>query len=263
MPAEQSRIDHALTLIRDFARATHRNMGFPHIGEARLVAGMIERVNDPTKQNQAAASLCGPAAFLYCLLNAHPEQYVQYVVDLYLTGKARIGSLKVEPSVDCRYYAPPADRIAPVDWIALASLCDSENTTLTYSSVDDTAAGITMPHSLAHWLGAAGFSGVKNDTNLVHRKGRKDVEAAKQEADLFRRVCLFINANLLDAAKQTKKSMFPDHWAVIEKNPQIVNDAVSLSVYSWGSIVSIPNTGALSIDDFTKNFYGVVSAKPT
>ena len=64
MPAEQSRIDHALTLIRDFARAKHRNMGFPHIGEARLVAGMIERVNDPTKQNQAAASLCGPAAFL-------------------------------------------------------------------------------------------------------------------------------------------------------------------------------------------------------
>ena len=263
MRAEQGRIAYALTLINDFSRAKHRNMGFPRIGEAAVVDGMIDRVKDPTKHSQGWASLCGPAAFLYCLLNTHPEQYVKYVIDLYLTGKARIGSLKVEPSVDCRYYRPPSDRIAPVDWIALASLRDSENTTLTYSSVDDTAAGITLPHSLAHWFSAAGFSGVRNDTNLVHRKGRKEVENFKQEADLFRWVCLFINTNLLYPAKQTRKSIFPDHWAVVEQAPRIANGSVSLTVYSWGSLIAIPEVGALSIDDLTKNFYGVVSAKPT
>src|ERR1700758_4038487 len=104
-------------------------MDVPRIQQADVVSGMIDRVKDPTKQNQADANLCGPAAFLYCLLNEHPDYYVGYVIDLFLTGKARIGALKVEPSLDCRYSTPPKGRIDPVDWIALASLRDSENTT--------------------------------------------------------------------------------------------------------------------------------------
>lgn len=263
MPAEQFRIDYALKLINDFAQTKRHNMGFPEIRQADVVSGLIERVKDPSKQDQASANLCGPAAFLYCLLNEHPDYYVRYVVDLFLTGKARIGALKVEPSLDCRYYKPPAGRIAPVDWIALASLRDSENTTLTFSSIDDTVAGITMPHSLAKWLREAGFSGVKNDTNLVHNKGRKEVEECAQEIALFRWVFLFINDNLLYVTTQTKRSTFPNHWIVLDSAPQIAGDDVSVSVYSWGKVNPIPPYGRLTVKDFAKNFYGFVSAKPT
>lgn len=263
MPAEQFRISYALKLINDFAQAKHRNMGFPHVKQADVVTGLTERVNDPTKQNQAEANLCGPAAFLYCLLNEHPEYYVQYVVDLFLTGKAHIGALKVEPSLDCRYYDPPANRIAPVDWIALASLRDSENTTFTFSSIDDTVAGITMPHSLAKWLSESGFSGVKNDTNLVHSKGQREIEECGQEVALYRWVFLFINDNLLDGTKQTKSSTFPNHWIVLDSAPQIAGDDISFTAYSWGKINPVPPSGTLTVNDFAKNFYGFVSGKPT
>ena len=263
MAAQQFRIDYALKLINDFAQAKHRNIGFPHIKQADVVKGMTERMNDPRTQSQADANLCGPAAFLYCVLNEHPDYYVNYVIDLFLTGKAHIGALKVEPSLDCRYYDPPANRIAPVDWIALASLRDSENTTLTFSSIDDTAAGITMPHSLAKWFRDSGFSGVKNDTNLVHNKGRKEIEECGQELGLYRWVVLFVNDNLLYPDKQTDKSFFPNHWIVLDSAPQFSGDDISFTVYSWGKIKPIPPGGPLTVKEFSRNFYGFVSAKPT
>ena len=56
------------------------------------------------------------------MLNYKPELYVEYVIDLFTTGKARIGSLEVKPGTACRAYQPPKDKIAGVDWVALASL---------------------------------------------------------------------------------------------------------------------------------------------
>ena len=78
-----------------------------------------------------------------------PHLYTQYVIDLYRTGEARIGDLHVKPSAGCRAYQSPRDKIHPVDWIALASLRDSENSFLDYSSANDTAAGITIPRGFA------------------------------------------------------------------------------------------------------------------
>src|SRR5262245_14600235 len=108
-----SRLD-AFSLFFPGSCPNNRDRRIPRIDQADVVAGLRERVNDPHKQNQGAASLCGPAAFFYCVLNYKPELYVQYVIDLFTTGKARIGSLKVEPSLPCRVSQPTTDRIAPV-----------------------------------------------------------------------------------------------------------------------------------------------------
>jgi hypothetical protein len=60
-------------------------------------------------------------------------------IDQYRHLTARIGSLKVEPSPPCRVYQPPTDKIAPVDWIALASLRVS--LTLTNTDPSDRTIG--------------------------------------------------------------------------------------------------------------------------
>jgi len=176
MPAEEFRQAYALSLIDKFPPLP-KGRPFPRIHLEDVIAGLRERVTDPTKQNQGAASLCGPAAFFYCVLNYKPELYVQYVIDLFTTGKAHIGSLKVEPSLPCRVYQPPADKIAPVDWIALASLRDSENTIMDYASADDTVAGITRPGTLASWFRDIGYQNVRDDTNYYFCKGAKEIQA--------------------------------------------------------------------------------------
>ena len=92
MFAGEMRKTYALSLIQNFPELP-KGRPFPRISEADIVTGLHDRVIDPTKQNQGTAGLCGPAAFFYCVLNYKPELYVQYVIDLFTTVKAHIGSL--------------------------------------------------------------------------------------------------------------------------------------------------------------------------
>ena len=121
MFAGDMRKTYALSLI-DKMPPLPKGRPFPRIARDAVVAGLRDRVNDPRKQNQSAASLCGPAAFFYCVLNYKPELYVQYVIDLFTTGKARIGSLMVEPSLGCRAYDPGARLLRSIGlrWLACA-----------------------------------------------------------------------------------------------------------------------------------------------
>lgn len=261
MPAEDYRKTYALSLIDNFPPLP-KGRPFPRIDQADVVAGLRERVNDPYKQDQGAASLCGPAAFFYCVLNYKPELYVQYVIDLFTTGKARIGSLEVEPRPSCRVYQPPKDKIAAVDWIALASLRDSENAILDYASADDTASGITRPRTLASWLRDIGYQGVRDDTNYYISKGRKEIEAFDRDIRVNRDVCLLVNDNMLSAHTNKQKSTICNHWIVVDEAPRLNGDQISVSVYSWGKPCRIPDSGPLSVRDFSLNFYGYVSGMP-
>jgi hypothetical protein len=262
MPAEQYRIDYALSLVTAFAPGGH-GRGFARINRADVVDGLRVRIQQPFKVDQSAASLCGPAAFFYCLLEEHPELYAQYVIDLYNAGEAYINGLHVKPSAGCRGYAPPPAKIHPVDWIALASLRDSENTLLDYSSADDTAAGITMPHSLANWFNKIGWRGVRNNTNVFFTKGRDEINECARDFNAGRRVCLFINMQMLDAFKFAHHSVTPDHWVVLTKRPTIQNDLLSFGVYTWGDLRDIPRTGGYPLDGFYRNLYGYVSSTPS
>jgi hypothetical protein len=249
----------AESLIDAFAAGSGSG-AFPNVARGDVVDGLRARVADPQTQNQKASSLCGPSALLYCLLNDNPEVYVQYVVDLYTTGRANLGTLTVQPGTDCRRYRPPPDKIAAVDWIALASLRDSDNSILDYESVDDTAAGITMPHSLAAWFRALGYGDVRNVTNVFFTKDRSDIDACDQLQTHGRWVCLFINAQMLEAHTDESRSFTPDHWVVLESDASVVGDALSISVYTWGDIRRVPFAGTLAVNHFCRNFYGYVSA---
>ena len=99
-------------------------------------------------------------------LRREPEDFARYVIDLYETGRAKIGSLEVKPGADCRNYRVVADDVAAVDWVALASLRDGGNALLDYQSPSNEAAGITLPGTLASWFRAGDFRPVENKTNL-------------------------------------------------------------------------------------------------
>src|ERR1700676_4559569 len=117
-------------VLLDFGKKSAKG-AFPNIDRADVVAGLRKRISPGGAQNidQGASSLCGPAAVMFCVASRNPEMYVQYVTDLYDQGQAKFGTLPVTPSPLCRNYSPKMDA---ADWIALASLRDSDNKILNY-----------------------------------------------------------------------------------------------------------------------------------
>ena len=110
MFAGPMRKDYALSLIDRFPPLP-KGRPFPRIDPAELIADLRKRVKDPVTQDQGAASLCCPASFFYCVLNYKPELYVQYVIDLFTTGKARSDAPPPGP--------PPRDPAATLQRVQL------------------------------------------------------------------------------------------------------------------------------------------------
>ena len=179
-----------------------------------FVKGMEARRNDPTRIAQSGSSLCGPAAFLYCVAREKPDDFANYVLDLALEGTARLGGLTVAPGEKCRdtVSLTVGERsIAPVDWVTLASLRDSANSVAAMESVDSDAAGITLPKDLAGWFEKTGWFVVRNRANkaapndpLHHLLGINSLPRSY--------ICLFINANIM---KNSWMASIPNHWVVL------------------------------------------------
>jgi hypothetical protein len=244
-------------------------------GPLQLIRDIIDRIKQPWLINQSSASLCGPAAFMYCIVKDAPEIYVQYVRDLYLNGKASINQLQVEPSADCLNGTIESgeSKIAFVDWIALASLRDSENSFFDYSSVNDSASGITLPAKLTQWFKLAGYCNVNNSTSLAWSQGAKHLLDAAVSYQNNRNVCLFVSGKALDTPFAFK--IFPSHWVVmsgsltLDKPPHtdyskkiedLKEKTCSLPVYNWGYEKYEWNAKTLSLDDLSDYYFGSVTA---
>lgn len=242
------------SLLADFASGPATG-AFPRITRDQVLSGLRERVADPDTINQGDASLCGPASFLYCLLHDNAERYVRYVIDMYRGGSARIGTLDVRPSADCRNATPRG--IAPVDWVALASLRDSENTFMDYQDSSNQLSGITMPGTLASWFRAAGYRNVRNDTNVFFTKGKDDLTVATSLLRQCRRICLFINADMVDNPGGGGGFFtIPNHWVVMTESSGISGGNVRISIWTWGRTRSL---GSVDAGELTENFFGYVA----
>jgi len=267
--AKQEYVDQALRMIDNFERDMFDRSGdkraFKNLQPRLSIARALrERVNDPTKIDQNQGSLCGPAAFFYCVLNTRPHLYVACVIDLYLDGVGRINDLVIRPGQGCRGYASDSSQIADVDWIALASLRDSTNSDVAYSTPEKEYAGITMPHDMVSWFRKAGFLSVRDNTNLVRGKDFDTLLEANTQLLAARFVCLLVKANIVSFRTYSDRPVFPNHWIVLEAPLNRAEpDNVSFSVYSGGEITDAPPRGkTLSQSDVSKYFYGYVSAGP-
>ena len=230
---------------------------FPNIKRADVVNGLNDRLAKPSRIDQSNTSLCGAASLMYTLARLKPEVYAQYVTELYTTGETKLGTHSVKPGPDCkRYSATTTSGIHPADWVALASLRDSENDTFVYDSPSAEVGGITMPGDLLDWFKYAGFSKDSNVTNLVWTKDESDLKTASSKFSLSQTVCLFINANLLQ--HPDSGSAFPDHWVVLESPVSITKGNVDLTVYTWGGTQQV----SLPVSKFCTNFYGFIACSP-
>ena len=131
------------------------------------------------------------------------------------------------------------------------------------SSVDDDVSCGSLPGDVANWFRKLGYREVRNDSNLYFCKGRKEIEAVDRDMQFNRDVCLLINDNMLDDHTSRLKSTFVNHWVVVDEPPEIKDGRISLSVYTWGALQRVPTVGSLTLEEFSRNFYGYVSGTPT
>lgn len=244
---------------------------FPKLDRDVVGVELLMRISEPGIIAQKASSLCGPAALLYSIASHRPLRYVEFATDLYDKGRGRIGELVITPGTETRQYDPKNSAtkktgpIAAADWLTLASIRDSENWFLDYEAASDKVAGITMPSSLAKWFIQAGFRDVKNVTNVVFTKGQNALDDVQNLLSKGYRVCLFVHKNMVVRGTEADWSPWPNHWIAVTKVISHKVD-VKIQVFNHGKKkgrYQIPRSGKkLLAEDFFKNFYGYVAAKP-
>ena len=259
--------DDAKKLVDTFEKGTKVDLWL-HIKRAELAKGLRERIDDPDMINQGQTSLCGPADFIRDVATDTPKVYAKAAIDLYETGSALIGTFRIKPTKDLKFYKLPATAlIDPADWILCASIRDSDNWFLDYQAETDDVSAITMPHSKASWLKQASYTDVINETNTVFNK---DLVNARQASALLAKgykVALFISADMLSLSTQGNASVYPDHWVALTREIKVSGLAadpapkVSFRVYTWGGQREVPSGGSLSIKQFLNNYYGFVACK--
>lgn len=260
LPSDKHRL--AAEMVCDFLERSGASR-FPRLDRDDVGVGMLMRIANTGIMQQDESSLCGPAALLFSVVSDNPVAYVRFAVDLYEKGKASLYRLKIEPDEDVCNYRPPA-AMDHVDWMTMASIRDSENWFLDYDTAKKETAGMTLPGELAHWFRRAGYSDVREETNLYFNKGTGTIDDANRLFGRGYRVCLFIGINMLSEKDQTAGSLTAEHWVVQRSPIDRSNGKVRLQVFTWGEgNYQIPHgIKDLSVGDFLDNFYGYVAGKP-
>src|SRR5262245_60090157 len=118
----------ATALVNAFATASGAGV-WPGLNRAALAAQLKVRIDKPDTVDQAGTPFCGPASFTRAVIIDMPDAYAQAAIDLFNTGEATIGSLKIKPGDTVRKSAPQHST-TQADWIMLASIRDSGNAVL-------------------------------------------------------------------------------------------------------------------------------------
>ncbi len=259
----------------------------PNMTRAKIGEAIAKRVRAPETINQQGAPLCGPAAFMFCLANAHPWHYARYAIDLMTRGEAYLGQLHIKPSIGCRQ-ADIGTAIEPIDWVTLASLRDASNGILSMNGPGSSMAGITGAGTMASWFEQSGLFTHVGNMAQYQPVSLERLLAADLQASIGRYVCLLVRAAVLGAVagevpvpklNGMPRTLVgtPDHWVVMREpmglGPSCYNSArtdvaemlrkkkLSFRVYSWGAISSVnERVYDLTVDKFLPYFYGCVSA---
>ncbi len=261
----------ATALVDTFAAASGAGV-WPGLSRTTLAAELKARLGAPNSVDQAQTPLCGGASFTRALIIDKHDDYAKAAIDLFNTGEATIGTLKIKPGATVRTSAPQ-NGTSQADWIMLASIRDSGNLVLSAGGwFGGGAAGITVPGTLAGWFTAAGFSTVINKADVLQTvpavRAMQIVTANAYRAGGYH-VVMFIDADVMDTDDQDDwTSLYPDHWvtlttSVTDGGTLAYDDPISMSVFSWGAIYPIPEvaTKPLQKRDFLSKFYGFIAAR--
>ncbi len=206
-------VDQANRLITDFwCGHFTKSEYYPLVDKAYLLEDLRKRVDSPGDVAQKDTSLCGPACFIYVLLNTCPDLYVKLVLDLYQHGKTTLGRLQLVPSSKAGNVPPGMDA---VDWIALSGMKTN------YYHKDQQVAGITLPGTVEDWFTQIGFKYVVDETNLFSTKELDALLPMQQAFSSGYSVCLLVHAEAFDFGYERDRSLLPNHWVVLGSQVQI------------------------------------------
>ncbi|MCP9267268.1 hypothetical protein M5U04_03950 [Xenorhabdus sp. XENO-1] len=217
--------------------------------KSKVESQIQNRLSKRTYPDQNGASLCGPAAFFYCLQIDRPDIYEQAARELWEHGRTKIGQLEIKPGDGCRhpkgtFYNSRGERISGLDWLTLASLRDSENIIMAYDEVSDQVAGITDWWKLSDWFEKSGYEKVFDNTGLSHSKINDLVTLCDYYNKGYNVVTLISAGMLSDFTEETSGK---NHWVVWEgvlendEKENITNNSdldqyINLKLFSWGKI---------------------------
>lgn len=133
---------------------------------------------NPRLLHQQQINGCGMAAFLFMWMRNDLRNAIQYAIDLFEDGAARIGTLAIQPSADLlrQDYSSLAVRhrgLMPdtADWVMMSALRNGTQPAAPQKFVGDpnqALEAIVLPHELTNWMGATGnYSRVENSANAV------------------------------------------------------------------------------------------------
>jgi len=250
------------------------------LSHSDFIEAVKDRIKQPHIINQEQVNLCGPNAFFYCIASKYPNHYTKYMLDLWTLGQAYLGKLHVKPSQACLNTKMNSRKIAPVDWIALASLCDSSNSFFNFDDLDDAIGGITFPGDMADWFRKTLFSSVENNTNISHRANFDNLKKAQRFYSANKSVCFLISAKMMTLP--IKLNAVPNHWVVLTSNILVdgksinhiqssdldsyLNKKISLHAATWGRkngkvpLHTFNRKEHLTLADFMTYYYGFVAA---
>lgn len=216
--------------------------------------------------DQDEASLCGPAAFYYCLLKDRPDLYENMTWQLWKNGKTKLNNLIIKPSNDCRNIKS-IKGINGLDWITLASLRDSSNALMDYDAVSDEAPGITMPSDFNKWFYKVGSKCLMDNTNLFFSKGLKELVELNSSFEKGNHVLLFIAHKII---RKAQKKNSKDHWVVLTSPIKVnkksitinsgLNEEIETLFFTWGGIEGFKYITTLR--EFIEHFYGGIAIEP-
>jgi hypothetical protein len=223
------------------------------------------RIRDPDLIDTSHLNLCGPGAFFRNMSLDFPSLYARIGIELYETGKTEFFGHKIVASQKL-LKTVPSGKVASADYVILATFQNTENLAVGFESETDGFGGITLPGKLADWFQSIGYASVQNSTNVFFTKGVDHLLAAENYRAHGFRVCLFVNAQILQPNSMLSSSFCPNHWVVLD-SPVVVQTRskvqfVEFKVWSWADTYRIPTAGFVSGVNLTNNYYGFVAARP-
>ena len=201
-------------------------VGWPITRDA-LVQQLRRRIGGSDLPKQVNTSYCGPAAFLYCVLEDRPDIYADYAISIWSRGeydfRSPLRTLDVVSNSDVRgalavaQKARPGQRfISDLDWMTMAPLSMS---TRPFSRVfgtpapDDQVGSISYPAIVREWFAAAGAR-LREDTmgvGLLKNPTSRTLKLLAQWPTSW--IVLQIDSSLLSGgATSTFRNR---HWVVV------------------------------------------------
>ena len=146
-----------------------------------------------------------------------------------------------------------------LDWMTLAGLSDSENTVLSFDTLDSPVAGITMWQTLTEWFEKAGYEKVFSNVGPV-QAGIQGIQDLNEYAQKGYKVVTLINDGLLE--RSDSNLTVPTHW-IVWGGPatQDSRGYMHLDLFSWGNVYDqIKHKKDSSF--FVSRFFGGMVFKP-